>query len=285
MASNRFEIRFDGANLVGESDGFGLPVVFLHAGFADRRMWAGQMAAAAAEGFHVISYDRRGFGESDAPDVAFSHVADLEAVLDRLSVDAVIFVGASNGGAVAVDFAIEHPERTVGLVLVGTSLSGAEEPELPEEAEALFDARDYAVERQQWASVNRVDAHLWLDGPLSQSGRVEGPARELFLDMNGRRLGKPALTHEEAPEPAVDSLAAISGPVLLVVGDLDFPHIIERHEDLSEELENAFSVTLEDTAHLPSLERPDLFDPLLLEFLEAVSGAGDVGEDDDEDGN
>jgi pimeloyl-ACP methyl ester carboxylesterase len=97
--------------------------------------------------------------------------------------------------------------------------------------------------------------------------------------MNGNRLTKPALTHEEEPDPAVDSVAAITAPVLLVVGESDFPHIIERHEDLSEELENAFAVMLEDTAHLPSLERPDLFDPLLVEFLDAVSGAGDDDEE------
>ena len=280
--SNRFEIPFDGAILAGDSDGFGLPVVFLHAGVADRRMWAGQMRAVADEGFHVVAYDRRGFGESESPDETFSALADLEAVLDELSIHAAILVGASDGGALAIDFAIEHPERTVGLVLVGTSLSGAPEPDLPEEAEVLFDARDYAEERRQWPSVNRIDAHLWLDGPMGESGRVEGPARELFLEMNGQRLAKHRLTLEEEADPAVDNLARITCPVLLVVGDLDFPHIVERHEELSEEFENAFSVTLEDTAHLPSLERPDLFDPLLLEFLEAVSRAGDDTDEGDD---
>ena len=277
-----FEVRFDGATLAGEAGGFGLPVVFLHAGVTDRRMWTGQMEQLATEGYHVISYDRRGFGETSSPDEPFSHLADLEAVLDQLSVHAAVLVGASMGGALAIDFALEHPERTVGLVLVGTAIGGAPEPELPEEAEALFDARAYAEERGQTTSVNRIDAHLWLDGPLSASGRVEGVARELFLDMNARALAKPALTHEEVSEAAYDNVSAITAPTLLIVGDLDFPHIVERHAELSEDLENAFGVVLEDTAHLPSLERPDLFDPLLLEFLEAITGVGDDdGEDED----
>ena len=63
--------------------------------------------------------------------------------------------------------------------------------------------------------------------------------------------------------------------MLLVVGELDFPYIIDRHEELAEELGNGFLMTIEETAHLPSLERPDLFNPLLIEFLEAVSGALD----------
>jgi len=279
MTTARFEIPFDGATLVGESDGFGLPVVFLHAGVADRRMWAEQMQVVAEAGYHVIAYDRRGVGETNSADVPFSPVADLEAVLDGLSIHAAVLVGSSTGGGLALDFAIENPERTVGLVLVATALGGAPEPELPEEAEALFDARSYAEERGQWQSVNRIDAHLWLDGPTSQSGRVEGEARELFLAMNGKRLEVPALTQEEATDTAADNLAAVTAPVLLVVGDLDFPHIVERHEELDEDLDNAFAVLLEDTAHLPSLERPDLFDPLLLEFLDAISGVGDPGDD------
>ena len=277
-----FEIRFDGATLAGEADGFGLPVVFLHANVTDRRLWAEQMAAVAAEGYHVVSYDRRGFGESQSPDEPFNHLIDLEAVLDQLSIHAAIFVGASAGGALAIDFAIEHPERTVGLVLVATALTGSPEPEIPEEAEGLFDAQVYAEERGQMTSVNKIDAHLWLDGPLSESGRVEGPARELFLAMNGDRLNKPKLTKEEERDSAIDNLGVVTAPVLLVVGELDFPHIIDRHAELSDDFENAFAVVLEDTAHLPNLERPDLFDPLLLEFLEAVSGAG---EGDDEEGD
>jgi pimeloyl-ACP methyl ester carboxylesterase len=277
-----FEIRFDGATLAGEADGFGLPVVFLHAEVTDRRLWAAQMAAVAAEGYHVVSYDRRGFGESQSPDEPFNHLIDLEAVLDQLSIHAAIFVGASAGGALAIDFAIEHPERTVGLVLAATALTGSPEPEIPEEAEALFDAQAYAEERGQWTSVNKIDAHLWFDGPLSQSGRVEGPARELFLAMNGERLGKPKLSKEEERDPAIDNLGVVTAPVLLIVGELDFPHIIDRHSELSEDFENAFAVVLEDTAHLPNLERPDLFDPLLLEFLEAVSGGGE-GDDEEEE--
>jgi len=98
--------------------------------------------------------------------------------------------------------------------------------------------------------------------------------------MNEVVLNHPALTEEEQPDPAVDHLHLITAPTLLVVGELDFPDIVARHEDISEELENAFAVVLEDTAHFPSLERPDLFNPILLEFLEAVTGQGG----DDEDG-
>jgi len=279
-----FEVRLDGATFSGEADGFGLPVVFLHADVADKRMWAEQMEVLADAGFHVISYDRRGFGETTSPDVPFNHLDDLEAILDQLSIHAAVFVGASMGGALAIDFAIENPERTVGLVLVGTGLSGAAEAELPEEAEMIYDALHYAEDRGNTASVNKMMAHLWLDGPLSPNGRVDGPARELFLDMNGKALSKQgSLTQEEDRDPAEDAVGAIEAPTLLVVGELDFPHILERHSDLSEEMENSFAVVLEDSAHLPSLEKPELFNPLLLEFLDAVAGHSDAGDEEEDD--
>ncbi|MGV3490094.1 MAG: alpha/beta fold hydrolase [Devosia sp.] len=277
-----FEINFDGAVIRGEADGFGLPVVFLHSGVTDRRMWAEQMSALAAEGYHVVSYDRRGHGETETADVPFNHLVDLEAVLDQLSIHAAIFVGSSMGGGIAIDFAIEHPERTIALVLVGTAITGGDGAEVPEEAADLEDAYDYAIERGNLDSANKVLAHLWLDGPLSDAGRVSGPVRELFLKMSAIPLHHPKLTQEEEPESAIDAVGNITAPVLLVVGELDFPDIIDRHEDLSEEIENAFAVVLEDTAHFPSMERPDLFDPILFEFLDAVTGQGD-DEDSDED--
>jgi pimeloyl-ACP methyl ester carboxylesterase len=280
VSASPFEIEFDGAIIRGEADGFGIPVVFLHSGVTDRRMWAEQLRELADEGYHVIAYDRRGYGETETPDVPFNHLVDLEAVLDRLSVHAAIFVGSSMGGGLAIDFALEHPERTIGLVLVGTAITGAEPAEIPEEAADLEDALDYATERGNLDTVNRIEAHLWLDGPLSESGRVQGEPRELFLKMNAVHLNHPELTEEEVPDDAVDNLSAITAPTLLVVGELDLPDIVARHEDLSEELDNAFAVVLEDTAHFPSLERPDLFNPILLEFLEAVTGQGE--DDDDE---
>lgn len=272
MSIKSFSPASGAATLHGTDSGEGLPVVFLHAGVTDSRMWASQIEAVAAAGFRAVAYDRRGFGGSESPDEPFSHIDDLEAVLDHLDIHAAVFVGASMGGALAIDFALDNPERIVGLVLVGTALSGSEEPDLPDEIMPLIEAMEIAEEREDVGMLNTVEAHAWLDGPMSRNGRVSGPVRDLFLEMNGTALAKPKLTQEEGPEPAGEYLADITAPVLLAVGSLDFPHIIARHDDLSDTFENAFATVIEDTAHLPPLERPDLFNPLLLEFLAAITG-------------
>lgn len=269
--SEPFSLEIDDAVFSGVEAGEGIPVIFLHAGVCDSRMWASQIEAVAGAGFWGVAYDRRGHGQTTSPDETFSHLEDLEAVLDALDIHAAVFVGSSRGGALAIDFALAHPERTAGLVLAGTSITGARKPIFSPEVMRVVHAMEAVAESGNAEAINAVEAHAWLDGPLSPSGRVTGPVRELFYAMNGDILRKPRLTREEPGDPAADLVSGIDTPALLVAGDLDFPHIVNRHDDLSEDMDNAFAVVIEGTAHLPSLERPDLFNPLLLEFLATLT--------------
>ncbi|MCW5722294.1 MAG: alpha/beta hydrolase [Devosia sp.] len=277
MVVESFALEIGGATVSGVELGEGLPVVFLHAGVCDSRMWREQMQAVADAGWHAIAYDRRGYGETESPDEPFSHLDDLEAVLDALDIHAALFVGCSLGGGLALDFALRHPGRTIGLVLIGTSVTGA--PWFATSAESAIEmAEEDAWERGDRDLLNRVQAHEWLDGPRAPSGRVGGAARALFLDMNAKVLAKPGLTQEEDREPAWPRVNGVNTPSLLIVGDQDFTAIVDRHDHLSETMPNAFAVLLEGVAHIPSIERPDLVNRLLLEFLDAFSG-----EENDED--
>lgn len=277
MTAERFSVTVGGATLEGLQQGEGLPVVFLHAGVCDKRMWLEQMQAVDDAGWQAVAYDRRGYGETVSPDEAFNHLDDLEAVLAALDIHAAIFVGCSMGGGLAVDFALKQPGRVIGLVLIGTSITGAPWVTAPEE-QGVEMAEEDASERGDLDLLNRVEAHAWLDGPRAQSGRVGGAARELFLDMNGIVLRKPELTLEEKRPEAWSRVDGLNAPSLLIVGDQDFTTLIDRHETLSEAMPNAFAVVLEGVAHIPSIERPDLVNSLLLQFLDAF----DDDESDDE---
>ena len=280
MVAEPFEIEIGGAVLTGLEQGEGLPVVFLHAGVCDKRMWLSQMQAVADAGWHGIAYDRRGYGETTSPDEAFSHLDDLEAVLDALDIHAAVLVGCSMGGGLAVDFALANPGRVIGLVLIGTSITGA--PWSANEAEKMIEAAEEdAWERGDLDMLNRVQAHEWLDGPRTASGRVGGAARTLFLDMNALALNKPPLTLEQESPAAWPRVGQVGAPTLLMVGDEDFSALIDRHEHLSEEMPNAFAAVLEGVAHIPSIEKPELVNSMLLQFLDAL--AGEDSNDDSED--
>ncbi len=274
MVADPFDLEIDGAVLAGLEVGEGLPVVFLHAGVCDKRMWLSQMEAAAGAGWHAIAYDRRGYGETESADEPFSHLDDLEALLDAFDIHAAVLVGCSMGGGLALDFALRHPGRTIGLVLIGTSVTGAPWS-ATEEERTIEMAEEDAWERGDLDGLNRVQAHEWLDGPRTQSGRVGGAVRELFLDMNAMALSKPRLTQEEPRPDAWRRVGEVNTPTLLVVGEEDFSALIDRHEHLSETMPNAFAVVLEGAAHIPSIEQPELVNSLLMEFLDALGGGGD----------
>lgn len=109
--------------LAVEEAGEGVPVVLLHALTATRRYVVMGSRALERAGHRVIAYDARGHGDSDAaPDPAaygYGELAgDLVRVLDERDVDRAVLVGASMGAHTLLRFALEHPERVRGLVVV-----------------------------------------------------------------------------------------------------------------------------------------------------------------------
>ncbi|MFK7804415.1 MAG: alpha/beta fold hydrolase [Anaerolineae bacterium] len=266
--SRIFRIQSGQADLVGESNGSGEALVFLHAGVADRRMWRPQMEA-FQNSHQVVAYDRRGFGETTSPDEPFSNTQDLESVLNHFDLTKVTLVGCSQGGRIAIDFALTFPDRVNKLVLIAPAISGAVPPEeIPADIEALLEELEKAEEADDLEWVNKIEAHLWLDGPQSKAGRVSGPLRGLFLDMNGIALAMPELEKETEPASAYERVSQLTMPTLVLWGDLDFPHIQDRCRYLVESIPAAQGQEIKGTAHLPNLERPDIVNNYLSHFLE-----------------
>ena len=113
----------NGARFYYEVAGAGHPLVLLHAGICDSRMWDGQVAA-FAQHYQVVRYDLRGFGQTASVDGSFAHHHDLLALLNHLGIEKTYLLGCSMGGSAALDFALEQPERVAALILVGSSPSG-----------------------------------------------------------------------------------------------------------------------------------------------------------------
>ncbi|MGI9585294.1 MAG: alpha/beta fold hydrolase, partial [Acidimicrobiia bacterium] len=125
--SDRVIVHSGAAGLIVEAMGAGSPVVCLHAGVADRRVWH-ETTALLTDRHRVYTYDRRGFGDTEFRKEAFSHVDDLAAVIDATEADPVILIGNSLGGKIALDYSLDHGDRVAGLVLVAPAVGGAPAP-------------------------------------------------------------------------------------------------------------------------------------------------------------
>ncbi|TMC40744.1 MAG: alpha/beta hydrolase, partial [Chloroflexi bacterium] len=167
------ETTINGARIHYERAGAGMPVIFLHAGVADHRMWDPQVIGFAKH-FDVIRPDLRGFGKSQLPPRSWSPVADVLGLMDELDLKPAHVIGCSIGGGVAIDFALEHPGRISRLVLVGPGIGGRHFGEKYPELFAEIEAADKSGDMD---AVNRADARLWLDGPRRREGYVGQPVR------------------------------------------------------------------------------------------------------------
>ncbi len=249
--------------------GVGVPVVMMHAGVADSRMWRGQFAGLAQRA-QVIAFDRRGFGRTAAADGEHTRVGDLLAVLDAVAPGRpAVLVGCSQGGRIAIDTALAHPGRVAGLVLIGSAVSGR--PEVaPLPAMARLEAAIAVAEQAgDLGLLNALEAQLWLDGPTAPAGRVRGAVRALFLEMNGIALAAPDIGRVVAPPSAFDRLERVAAPTLVAWGNLDCVDVIAYGEAIAARVPGARRLVFPGTAHLPSMEAPEA---VLAAILAAILG-------------
>lgn len=260
------------ATLAVKVVGNGDPVVFLHAGVCDSRMWRAQLDGIGADN-KAVAYDRRGFGETRTEKEDFSAVADLMAVMGALANGTpAILVGCSEGGRIALDATLRHPTRVRALVLIAPSVTGAPEAVYTPGIKHLMTQLKEAQQVGDVDWVNAIKARLFLDGPLAPERRVTGQARRLFLDINGIALRSPPIGSNLDVAPAFGRLGEISAPSFIIWGDLEFPHIQDRCRHVAATVLNGLGHELAGAAHLPSLERPAEVTDLIAEFIERCPG-------------
>jgi 3-oxoadipate enol-lactonase len=260
------DVQLNGARIHYKRSGAGYPVVFLHAGVADSRMWEPQ-ATGLGKHFDVITPDMRGYGKSELPAQSWSPIADVLALMDALRIrEAPHVVGCSIGGGLAIDFALKHPERVSKLVLVGAGVSGQPHED---KYDHLFTEVNAAEETKDLGVLNEAEMKLWLVGPGRTLGDVDQRLRNLFLDMNGISLKSDfaSAPAQELDPPAFGRLAEIKAPTLVIVGDHDISEVQDTADLLVSKIPGARKELIHDAAHLPNLEHPEKFNRVLLDFL------------------
>ena len=252
----------------------GIPVVLLHAGVADRRMWDPQWHALTAAR-DAVRLDLRGYGESDRPPAgALDPVADVLDTLDHLGVTSCHVVGSSFGAGVAVEVALTRPDAVRSLLLAppGGSLLTERTPAFA----AFAAAENAAMARGDLDAAVKADITAWVVGEGRALADVDPGLVAAVRTMQRRAFevdaawADPDLDEVELDPPAVERLGAVTPPVLLVVGGHDLDIVQLAADALHAGLRQVRRVDRPGVAHLPSMEEPEVFLRLLLDWVTAA---------------
>jgi 3-oxoadipate enol-lactonase len=255
-----FEVPVPGGLLRGVDDGTGQPVLLLHAGVTDSRVWEPTAALLVGAGYRAIRYDARGFGRSPVSAGPFSLVADALAVLDAVGVPAAHFVGLSQGAATSVDVALAAPHRVRTLSLIGPGLSGYEWPRLPG-----FERRLAAAERDDAHGLALEIARLW--APMSFAAGSDDALDPAARIVHEQAEGFMADELEVEEPSAIPRLGEITAPTLVVLGDRDLDAVAAIGRLLADRIPAARLVTLTGADHIVPLRVPDRLHVLLAAHL------------------
>jgi pimeloyl-ACP methyl ester carboxylesterase len=237
-----------GVNTWYDEEGGGEPLVLLHGGLCTNETWAAQIPV-FAERFRVMAPERRGHGhtaDAQGPltyaDMATDTVGFLEKVVGRPA----HLVGWSDGGIVGLMVAIARPDLVRKLVVIGTN----------------YDTTGIAPEvEDMFSSMAPDSADMEMFRSLYEMHSPDGPEHWPVV------FGKFVEMTQREPHIQVGELARISSPTLVVVGDDDMVSI-EHSVKLFRAIPNSQLAVVPGTSHAVAMEKPELLNRIVLDFLE-----------------
>jgi 3-oxoadipate enol-lactonase len=271
------DLKVPGGKISYDEGGRGRPVVLLHEGIADRRMWNREFPLIARD-HRVVRYDLRGYGGSTPATSEYSSVSDLKSLLDQLGLTRPLIVGPSMGGRIALDLTLAHPESVGALLLIAPGYSGMDYDHVPG-GKATFELDE---------TLSKAAADAWAAGKLEEAtehvrqlwaSALTGSALDLFRTMvreNAKEVFEDRSSRLETREgaPAALRLKEIRVPTRILVGDRDNPAMPHCANFLARGIAGSTVELVPGADHLLNLSRPDAFDLALGESIQTLPGAG-----------
>lgn len=261
-------IDLNGASLFYEDSGGGEEaVVFLHGVLRDRRVFERQFIALRSR-IRCIALDFRGHGQSSAPEEGYEPTAlsaDVLALLAFLGVSRAHLVGLGLGGYVALRVALDRPEQTASLALIGTSADQENPANLPRYRWLVFLARWLGPGLMAEQALQLLFGPRFLNDPYRAAVRSEWRRRMGSLKRHavGRvlraYLGRPSLLAE---------IESIRKPALLLVGEMDLVTPADESRRILTRIPEAELKIIPRSGHTPTIEESDEVNARLAAFIQ-----------------
>lgn len=243
-----------------EIAGSGKNIVFIHDGLLHGEVWNEQFAF-FSEDYKVIRYDRRGYGKSSPATGSYTHQEDLNRLYEYLQIDSAVLIACSSGGALAIDFALDSPEKVNALVLVGAVVGGFSYTEhmrtrgghLPEIFENDMEENLYYVTDDPYLIYHK-------------NTEVKKAAVEMLTAYPHRIHRRAKFIRPDTPPS--HRLNEIEIPTLILLGEFDIPDVHAVSGAISNGIANSKRSLIKDSGHLIPMEQAFQFNILVQEFLE-----------------
>lgn len=250
---------------VEQGDPSGIPVLLLHA-IADSWHTFEPLLAHLPDNIHAFALTQRGHGDASRPARGYRVVdfaADVNAFMNELQFEAAVIVGGSSGGFVARRYAIDHPERTMGLVLLGSPATLHDKPDIQSmwvsTISKLSDPIDPGLVREFVASTLAL--------PIPQS---------FFDTILIENMKVPALVWKETfrglmEDRSFGDLDMIKAPTLIIWGDHDTILSKCDQEALAEAIPDSRLVVYVNAGHAFYWEEPERVASDLVTFIKTLN--------------
>lgn len=270
--TGRFRSR-DGIQLYYELHGDGPLITFLNHSFLVGPAWR-SVTDRLATRHRLLFYDLRNQGASTRCAEQFrweDHIVDLAGLLDHVGAERTYVLGTSSSTLLARDFALAHPDRTAGLLLVGPAFSP-------------YGTRRRRMNSRAWlATVRRGGTQAFFDGlfPMVLSDYTQeqgGPAmfhglRDAFLAVHSPQQIEWNLEAELTTDDDPEKLRRLACPTLLLIGDGDFLWSQSALEEAARLVPRSSTHVIQRAGHLPYFEASDEFQAVCADFVDRCEQA------------
>ena len=274
-------VKANGIDLHYEQHGSGEPLLLIMGWGGNAATWRPQIPG-LSERFHVTVFDNRGVGRTDAPHEPYSTsqmADDALHLMDTLGLDRAHVFGISLGGMIAQELTLAHPERVGALILGCTTPGGAKAAGAGELHGNIADFRETFKNGKspdlEWLSA--FLKRLWTDEALLRS---ESALQDFVLSLirfpptpHGLRNQAGAVREHDA----LDRLHRIEAPTLVITGDEDGLIDPENSAILADLIPQAELCVFPRLRHAFHLERPDLVNPVIIDFIRRSGPSLDSG--------
>lgn len=249
-----------------EMAGKGKPLILLHSGIADHRMWVGQRQE-LSRFLRVVTADFRGYGGTAPPSGPFWHYEDIHELIQYLGFDSVNIAGCSLGGRTAMELTIVYPEVVDSLILIAPGLTGYEYRDKETLEKDTILEKLIADDRREDVADMLID--IWVVGLKRRRDIVCSGARSLVRQMILDNYDSVVDKYPEAAPPfdLMSRLSEIHAPTLVMIGDSDLPDMLAISQLVTDKIPGSRRQVIHGAAHLPNLEHSTLFNQIVVDFL------------------